>query len=573
MVREKEDTRFPEQLALVARTLRLMLRHHPWKLALILGLTLTLGLSGGFSILLLIPLLQLLNVESGGHADGYAAWLQHLAEHTGTELTIGHILLLFILILAVNALLRFRKSITEARYQQTFISDYRRLLFGKVLRAQWSALHARSKTNHIQVLTVEVPNLAEYIFYLLRLLTSLVVTLAYIAYALALSPLYTLLILAIGGLLFFLLRKFLAKAFRLGEGYVNSYNHLLKYVDDFWQTVKIAKVHSSEDFYSRKFDEASTSLLDLEFRMQKNYALPRLIYTIAGIAVLALVIYLGFHLGQIPLASLFVLILLFSKIFPQFTGLNTDINMIISNLPSVRMVFQLDDAFPETETVTTPASVSFTFSREIVLDHITFGYDGAEPLFREFSAIIPCRKITGIMGESGLGKTTLIDLIAGLQKPQGGVISIDGKALDDDWMPSWKNSIGYLPQDSFFIDGTFRENLVWDTAEPPSDGEIMELLRQVNASHLVERFPNGLDSTVVNFPYTFSGGERQKLALARVLLRRPRLLLLDEATSSLDTDNEQQIMEVVSQLKDRVTILFVTHRTSLLPWFDQIIRL
>ena len=78
---------------------------------------------------------------------------------------------------------------------------------------------------------------------------------------------------------------------------------------------------------------------------------------------------------------------------------------------------------------------------------------------------------------------------------------------------------------------------------------------------------------VVNFPFTFSGGERQRLALARVLLRNPRLLLLDEATSSLDSDNEQQIMEVIAQLKNRVTILFVTHRTSLLPWFDQVIRL
>ncbi|NLX28318.1 MAG: ABC transporter ATP-binding protein [Bacteroidales bacterium] len=573
MVTHNGHTPFPEQLSLMAKTLRLMLQHHPWKLVRILLLTGILGVSGGFSILLLIPLLRLLNLQSGDAPDGFALWLQQLMERTGMELSIGNILLLFVLILALNALLRFRKSMTEARYQQTFISDYRRQLFGKVLRAEWSTLHTKSKTNHIQVLTVEVPNLAEYIFYLLRFLTSLVITLAYIAYALAISPLYTLLILATGGILFFLLRKFLAKAFRLGEGYVSSYNHLLKYIDDFWQTVKIAKVHSSEDFYSRKFDQASSSLLDLEYGMQKNYALPRLIYSIAGIAVLALVIYLGFSMGQIPLASLFVLILLFSKIFPQFTGLITDIHMIISNLPSVQMVFRLDDEFRETAVSPAPTGASFSFSREILLDRISFGYPGAEPLFRNFSAVIPCRQITGIMGESGLGKTTLIDLIAGLQKPQDGSISVDGRPLNDDALPSWKNSIGYLPQDSFFIDGTFRENLVWDTAHPIPDEEIWNLLEQVNAAHLVKRYPGGLDAMVVNFPFTFSGGERQRLALARVLLRNPRLLLLDEATSSLDSDNEQQIMEVIAQLKNRVTILFVTHRTSLLPWFDQVIRL
>jgi len=150
---------------------------------------------------------------------------------------------------------------------------------------------------------------------------------------------------------------------------------------------------------------------------------------------------------------------------------------------------------------------------------------------------------------------------------------IDGHKLDDALLPSWRAGLGYLPQDSFFIDGTIRENLVWDSGSDVTDKDLWAVLEQVNAVHLVKRFNKGLDAFIANYSFAFSGGERQRLALARVLLRKPSLLLLDEATSSLDTYNEAQIMEVIKQLKEKVTVLFVTHRESLLPWFDRVIKL
>jgi ATP-binding cassette subfamily C protein len=177
------------------------------------------------------------------------------------------------------------------------------------------------------------------------------------------------------------------------------------------------------------------------------------------------------------------------------------------------------------------------------------------------------------VGQSGRGKTTLIDLIAGLQKPAAGRILIDGVMLDEDMLPRWKAGLGYLPQDPFFIDGTLRENLVWDSGSGISDEEIMTVLGQVNAAHLVARFRKGLDAFLVNWHTSFSGGECQRLALARVLLRRPSVLLLDEATSSLDAENEATVMEVLARLKERVTIVFVTHRESVTRWFDEVIKI
>jgi ATP-binding cassette subfamily C protein len=275
----------------------------------------------------------------------------------------------------------------------------------------------------------------------------------------------------------------------------------------------------------------------------------------------------------VPLASFFILILLFSRIFPQFVGMNTDVNMIMANIPSVRLVIRLDEELPDSGFAGQASENRIELTKEIILDNIEFAYQGGESLFRGYSDTIPAKKITGILGESGIGKTTLIDIIAGLQKTSSGVISVDGRILDDSVLPAWRQSIGYLPQDPFFIDGTLRENLVWDSSNEIVDNEILGVLEQVNAVHLIKRFDKGLDEYIVNYQYTFSGGECQRLALARVLLRRPGLLLLDEATSSLDADNEVVIMDVLTRLKESVTVVFVTHRVGLAGWFDKVINL
>lgn len=557
----------------IVKTFRLLREHQPWKLVLIFMLTLLQGVMGGFSIVLLIPLLQLLSIGSDGEPEGIALAIQNLADKAGINLTIGSVLIIYMVILTLSALLQYWKSILDARYQQTFIYTLRRRLFRKIIMAEWQTLNSRSKTNHLQVLTKEVPNMAYYYYYYLKLLTTLIFTASYVVYAMLVSAKFTLIIVAVGILLFVFLRKFLFRAFHLGEGYVDSYNRLLKYIDDFWQTVKIAKVHSSEDFYYNRFDEASTSLLDMEYRMQKNWSLPQLIQRIAGLVVLVFVVWFGYRSGTIPMASFVILILLFSRIFPQFISLNTDVNMIVSSVASVKLVMQLDDDLPDNQMHEATGQLPMPLKDEIRLEDLCFTWPDGVQLFHNFNGSIKANSITGIIGESGRGKTTLIDLIAGLQHPESGRILIDGHQLDEGLLPGWRAGLGYLPQDSFFIDSTLRENLVWDSGSGITDEKIWEVLGQVNAVHLVKRFRKGLDAFVVNYPFTFSGGECQRLALARVLLRRPVLLLLDEATSSLDADNEATVMDVLARLKEKITIVFVTHRESVVRWFDEVIKI
>jgi ATP-binding cassette subfamily C protein len=558
---------------MISQSFKPLFKHQPGKLFLLFSLDLFLGTSSGFSVVLLIPLLQLLTSKTDGQTNQITEVLNGLAEKAGIQLSLETILTIYVVLLTLMALLQFWKGLMNAGYQQTFIYQIRRRLFRKIIMADWQLLNNKSKTNHLQVLSKEVPNLSMYYFFFLRMLSGLIMTASYVAWAMLVSVKFTVFITLTGIVLFFLLRKFLFKAFHLGDGYVNAYTNLLKYIDDFWLTVKMAKVHSTEDFYYSKFDSASSSLLDLEYRMQKNHAIPNLIYRISGILVLVVVVYVGYHFNLIPLTSFFILIILFSRIYPQFTSINTDLSMIISNFASVKLVMQLDKDFPEPEMHSPGEREPIPLLKEIAVKNINFSFPGGETLFENFKETIPAFKLIGIIGESGRGKTTLLDLIAGLQLPLSGSISVDGQLLDRETFPRWRTGIGYLPQDSFFIDGSLRDNLVWDSHRSITDTEIKKVLKQVNALYLVLRFKKGLDEQIVNYSFHFSGGERQRLALARVLLRRPQILLLDEATSSLDEDNEKQIMDLLAGLKTRVTIVFITHRTSVLPWFDKIIQL
>ena len=558
----------------ILKTFELLRDHQPWKLLMIIVLTLLQGVTSGFSIVLLIPLLQLLSIGTGGEPDGIALAIRNLAEGAGIQITIGSILAVYMVLLTFSALIQYWKTVIDARYQQTFIYTLRRRLFRKIIMADWQLLNSRSKTNHLQVLTREVPNLASYYYFYLRLLTTAIMAGAYTVYAMFISASFTAVIIAVGVAVFFALRLFLRRSFRLGQTYVDSYNRLLKYIDDFWQTVKIAKVHCSEEYYSNRFDEANVSLLNMEYRMQRNWSMPQLIQRIAGLVVLVGIVWFGYRSGSVPMASFVILILLFSRIFPQMISMNTDISMIVANLASVKLVMQLDEDLPEPASRVSTDHLPLPLKRSVSMRDISFSYQqGGEMVFEGFSAEIRASAITGIVGHSGRGKTTLIDLIAGLQKPSGGRILIDGVMLEEEMLPRWKSGLGYLPQEPFFIDGTLRENLVWDSGSGISDEEIMTVLGQVNAVHLVARLRKGLDAFVVNWHTSFSGGECQRLALARVLLRKPSVLLLDEATSSLDAENEATVMEVLARLKERVTIVFVTHRESVTRWFDEVIKI
>jgi ATP-binding cassette subfamily C protein len=176
------------------------------------------------------------------------------------------------------------------------------------------------------------------------------------------------------------------------------------------------------------------------------------------------------------------------------------------------------------------------------------------------------------MGPSGAGKSTMADLILGLLSPDHGTVKIDGNPLSGGFLHRWRQSVGYVPQDTFLFHDTIRANLLW--ARPDAEEkDLWHVLRLSAADGFVSGAPQGLDAVVGDRGGWLSGGERQRIALARALLREPSLLLLDEATTSLDTESEEYINEAIDRLHGKLTIVMIAHRSAAIRRADRIVVL
>ncbi len=198
----------------------------------------------------------------------------------------------------------------------------------------------------------------------------------------------------------------------------------------------------------------------------------------------------------------------------------------------------------------------------LVFEDVTFSYPGRQsPAIDDFSLIVPAGGMTALVGPSGAGKSTLLGLIERFLDPDSGRVLLDGRDLRDWDLIELRRQMAYVEQEAPVMAGTVRENLAY-AAPGVSDDELREAIALTRLEPLIERLGGDLGAEVLHRGVSLSGGERQRIAIARALLRRPRLLLLDEATSQLDAVNEGALREVVQEVAERTTVLVVAHRLS-----------
>ncbi len=213
-----------------------------------------------------------------------------------------------------------------------------------------------------------------------------------------------------------------------------------------------------------------------------------------------------------------------------------------------------------------------TLISEIAVRNVTVRFWGREgAALHQVSLTFPARSVTSICGPSGAGKSTLADLLGGLIAPDSGGGSVDGVPLDGGLRRAWRERVTYVQQEPVLFTGTIRENLLWAESSA-SDARLLEVLRLASAEFAAS-LPEGLETLIGDQGKQFSGGERQRIVLARALLREPSLLILDEASSALDAENEAAIARAVRKLRERMTVIIIGHRGVLTEVADRFVRL
>jgi len=212
-------------------------------------------------------------------------------------------------------------------------------------------------------------------------------------------------------------------------------------------------------------------------------------------------------------------------------------------------------------------------NQDIRLEQVCYRYpNGSQQALKGIDLIIPAHSTVGFVGETGSGKTTMVDVILGLLEIQEGTLKIDSQPITATNCRSWQRSIGYVPQDIYLVDGSVSANIAFGVNAKDIDQQAVERAAKVANLHefVVNGLPQGYATTVGERGVLLSGGQRQRIGIARALYHNPQVLILDEATSALDNLTEQAVMEAVSNLSHDITILLIAHRLSTLRQCDQI---
>lgn len=411
------------------------------------------------------------------------------------------------------------------------------------------------------------------------------------------------------GLIQFLLKPYLrresVKAYQLKQGFQKW---LLQTVS----CIKIIKAEKLETYFSEHLKETAKEAIHREIRVAFIQSLPHKVLELASICgilgIAAIFLGSGVDSSQV-LNQLAVLAVVAVRMLPSVSRITSYTNFLHWNVPLLKRCAQAleearskeiqseyvrsEDAYDmetcgreapvrkdgntackEQTAKTGEQSEVYTAAWEkIKLMDVCFQYpNSTEPVLEQLNLTVMAGRMFGIMGLSGAGKTTLVDIMLGLLKPQKGQVCVDSRNLyeDEELMKNWSKRISYIPQNISLLDGSIRENVLFGR-EDFGDEKIWEALKEAQLADYVRELPEGLNTKVGEYGLRLSGGQRQRIGIARAFYKQADILVLDEATSALDYGTEQKIMELVQTWKGERTVIMITHRLEVLSVCDEVI--
>jgi ATP-binding cassette subfamily C protein len=547
-----------------------------WRVVLNITLTILLGFFNGVNTVMLIPLLSLTGLFPGVKSS--QVLISHavkIFDHLHLPFTLGMVLILYFLLTVGYGWLKRQSNLLNVDLQQGFVRVLRVRAYQALTAARWDYILARKRSDLNHVLTMETGRVGTGTNFLLQAFATAIIAAIQVTIAFWLSWQMTSLVLLCGVVLFFCLQTQVRESKKLGRQISGFTKELFAEVNEYLGGIKEVKSYALENTHLRDF-EAINRRIETNFtRFNRVQSRTDLWYTISAAGLVSLFLYLSVTFFRVPSGNLLVLVIVFGRLWPMFSGFQNSLQHIAVMLPAFEAVAEVERSATaareygasdlEEEPLSLKSSIRF--------DHVSFIYQGQpETALFDITLEIPAGSTIALTGISGSGKTTLVDLLIGLLNPLSGKILLDGQRLESHRLAAWRKSLGYVAQDAFLRNGTIRENLLWAAPEA-TEAELWESLEAAACAPLVQNLAQGLDTVIGDRGIRLSGGERQRIVLARALLRRPSLLILDEATSSLDNENERKIQTAIEQLHGKMTIIIIAHRLSTIRKADQIVVL
>ncbi len=538
------------------------LRRSIWLIFLMVASALTEGIG----LLLLIPMLAILSGTGGGGP------FARILTSVGFPLSLAPLLALFSCLVLLRAIINYARNLAAITFQIRLVDGLRTRAWDALLHCDWRVFSTFRQSNNTSILINNINEIGEAISQLLAFLTTAVTLMGLGAAAFAIS--WPVALGAAAGCAMILLayRGMRQRANALGEEMTRAAMEVHANMIESMRAMRVVKSLGLEDEALRDGTSAFQAMRQSQLAYYMDLGIGQILLQGAGGFLLGFGVWFAIIRAGVGLSEILPLVALSARALPLIALLQEAWQNWEHCAGSMRMAFALlerTEAVREPEPGNNPPP---ELKREIVLDNVGVRFNEcSRPALDGIGITLSTGTTLALVGESGSGKSTFADLVSGLLSPDSGAITVDGVPLTGAVQRAWRNRVAYVQQEPLLFHGSVRDNLA--RANPSADEPRMRRALADASAAFVNDLPQGLDTVIGDGGRRLSGGEQQRIALARSLLRDPKLLILDEATSALDNVSEASIVEAIRALKGKLTILIIAHRGELVSLADRVIEL
>jgi ATP-binding cassette subfamily C protein len=554
---------------------RYFVRAYPWQSFVVLLCLLLAALTEGVGISTLLPLLSIATESNGSDTSGstpsdYEIWVRTELERMGIEPALGSLLTLIVAAFWLKGLLLLLSKRRVGYTVAQIATDLRLGLLRSLLATRWSFYTRQPVGAAANAMATEAQRASIAFRHLALIATYGVEATLYTGIALVVSWHATVAAALCALATVSLLHALVRVSSRAGRKQTHLLKALLGRLTDALQAVKLLKATGRESSIGPLLADYTRRLnRQLQRRVLSQEAMRALQEPIL-VSLLCAGAFVAVQMHQMALSSVIVLMLIFYRMLTRINSMQSKYQSMVTEASALWSIVDLIER-AKAERENAGGSRRPGLDRAVELRDVCISYDG-QPLLDRLCIELPAGRITAIVGPSGAGKTTVVDLMTGLVDPESGRVLIDGVPLCEIDLRAWRGAIGYVPQETILLNDSIRTNVTFGDLEV-TDAQIEKALRDADLWDFVARLPDGLDTSVGERGALLSGGQRQRIAIARALVHEPRLLVLDEATAALDAASESEIWTSVERLRGKTTVVAISHQPALVAIADRVYRL
>lgn len=544
-------------------------------LILIGALLETLGVSA------IIPIVQMMMSPQSAQNNKYILKLADVLAVDSVEQTFMALLATMIFIYVIKNIYLLFLSYVQAKFVNANQAKTQGELLEWYLNRPYEYFLHSDVAVILRTIRSDIQNVFLMLMTLMQLLTEILVSACICIWLFTTDWSMTFFLLCLlGGVTLFITKILKRRIGNLGRKNQDFIAVLTKWILQSMNGIKIVKVMQKEEYFDMHHKEDLVKQAKINTRYSVFNNMPKLLLETVCISGILLYLMICIKNGQ-DIARMASVISAFAiaafRVLPSVSRISTHLANLSYYEPSLNTIYNMvknegyEGIFQQgrTEKVNLNKGMSLTINKTIELKNITFSYPGTEKLILNNANMnIPVGKSIGIKGPSGAGKTTVVDILLGLLKIQHGNILCDGISIHEH-KEEWLSQIGYIPQNIYLTDDSIKSNIAFGVEKREIDiNRVWEVLEEAQMKQFVEELPNGLDTTIGEQGVRISGGQKQRLGIARALYYNPEILIFDEATSALDNETEAAIMEAIERFKGKKTLIIIAHRLKTIEECD-----